>query len=130
VRIKGLDGRVYQRVVVAGTRDLDTNLNLIAGVSGYPTVILTVNGRELDVPDAVDVVVVDGRNHRPDLRRSMEALTARGIVSLLVEGGARLIEAFIANEVLDRFHLISTDVVVGRGGIPATMLGGIDGRLR
>lgn len=130
VRIKGLDGRVYQRIVAAGTRDLDTNLNLIAGVSGYPTAILAVSGREFDVPDSVDVIVVDGRNNRPDLRKAMEAFTSRGIVNLLVEGGARLVEAFIAAELLDRFHLVTTDHVVGRGGIPATMLGGLDGRLR
>lgn len=130
VRIKGLDGRVYQRVVAVGTRELDTNLNLVAGVSGYPTAILAVAGREFDVPDAVDVIVVDGRNNRPDLRKSMEALTSRGIVNLLVEGGARLIEAFIAAELLDRFHLVTTEQLVGRGGIQATMLGGLDGRLR
>lgn len=130
VRIKGLDGRVYQRIVVAGTRDLDTDLNLIAGVSGYPTAILAVSGREFDVPDAVDVISVDGRNNRPDLRKAMVALTARGIAKLLVEGGARLVEAFIAAELLDRFHLVTTDTVIGRGGIPATLLGGLDGRLR
>ncbi len=130
VRIKGLDGRVYQRVVVVGTRELNTDLNLVAGVSGYPTAILAASGREFEVPDVVDVIVVDGRNNRPDLRKSMEALTSRGIVNLLVEGGARLIEAFIAAELLDRFHLVTTDQVVGRGGIPATMLGGLDGRLR
>jgi diaminohydroxyphosphoribosylaminopyrimidine deaminase/5-amino-6-(5-phosphoribosylamino)uracil reductase len=130
VRIKGLDGRVYQRIVIAGTRELDTGLNLIAGVSGYPTVIVAVSGRKFDVPEAVDVVIVDGRNNRPDLRKAMTALTGRGIVNLLVEGGARLVEAFIAAELLDRFHLVTTDTVVGRGGIPATMLGGLDGRLR
>lgn len=130
VRIKGLDGRVYQRIVAAGTRDLDTNLNLIAGVSGYPTAILAASGREFDVPDAVDIISVDGRNNRPDLRKGVLALTARGIVNLLVEGGARLVEAFIAAELLDRFHLVTTDAVVGRGGIPATLLGGLDGRLR
>jgi diaminohydroxyphosphoribosylaminopyrimidine deaminase/5-amino-6-(5-phosphoribosylamino)uracil reductase len=130
VRIKGLDGRVYQRIVAAGTRDLDTDLNLIAGVSGYPTAILAVSGREFDVPEAVDVIAVDGRNNRPDLRKAMVALTGRGIVNLLVEGGARLVEAFIASELVDRFHLVTTGNVVGRGGVPATLLGGLDGRLR
>lgn len=130
VRLKGLDSRIYQRIVVVGTRELDTGLNLVAGVSGYPTAILAVSGREFDVPEAVDVVVVDGRNNRPDLRKAMVALTARGIVNLLVEGGARLVEAFIASELVDRFHLVTTDQVIGRGGIPATLLGGLDGRLR
>jgi len=130
VRLKGLDSRIYQRIVVAGTRELDTGLNLIAGVSGYPTAILAVAGRQFDVPESVGVITVDGRNERPDLRKAMVPFTGRGIVTLLVEGGARLVEAFIAAELVDRFHLITTDTVVGRGGIPATMLGGLDGRLR
>ncbi|WP_395815607.1 bifunctional diaminohydroxyphosphoribosylaminopyrimidine deaminase/5-amino-6-(5-phosphoribosylamino)uracil reductase RibD [Devosia sp.] len=130
VRIKGLDTRIYQRFVVVGARGVDTELNLIAGVSGHPTAIISVSEREFDVPDAVDIIVTDGRNGRPDLSRAMAAITARGVVNLLVEGGSKLIEGVIAAELMDRFHLIQTDSVTGRGGIPATMLGGIDGRLR
>lgn len=130
VRIKGLDNRIYQRFVIVGARGLDTELNLVAGVSGHPTAIISVSDREFDVPDAVGIIVADGRNNRPDLRMVMQAITARNVVTLLVEGGARLVESFLAAELMDRFHLITTDDVIGRGGIPATMLGGLDGRLR
>lgn len=130
VRLKGLDSRIYQRFVVVGTEELDTSLNLIAGVSGYPTAVISVFGRDYDIPDAIDQIIVDGRGGRPDLRRAMVALTSRGIVNLLVEGGARLVEGFLAAELIDRFHLITTETTLGRGGIPATMLGGLDGRLR
>src|SRR5690606_38404128 len=34
VRIKGLDGRVCQRIVAVGRRELDTGLNFVAGVCG------------------------------------------------------------------------------------------------
>ncbi len=130
VRLKGLDSRIYQRFVVVGSEPLDTGLNLIAGVSGYPTAVISVAGRDYDIPGAIDQIVVDGRAGRPNLRRAMVALTSRGIVTLLVEGGARLIEGFLAAELIDRFHLITTEATIGKGGIPATMLGGLDGRLR
>lgn len=129
VRLKGMDARVYQRFVLVGAGKLDPSINLVAGVSGYPTAVIAVPGRDFDIPDAVDLIVADGRQGRPDLRRLMSAITARGVVTLLVEGGARLLEGFLAAELVDRFHLIETPVLMGRGGIPATLLGGIEGRL-
>jgi diaminohydroxyphosphoribosylaminopyrimidine deaminase/5-amino-6-(5-phosphoribosylamino)uracil reductase len=130
VSLKGLESRSHLRIVASGTRPLNTGLNLIAGVSGYPTAILAISGHEFDVPDAVEIVHVDGRNGRPDLRKALVALAQEGITSLLVEGGARLTEAFIAGELIDRFHLVTTDQTIGRKGVPATILGGLDGRLR
>lgn len=130
VRLKGMEARIYQRFVLIGAGGLDPAINLVAGVSGYPTAIVAVPGREFDVPDAVDLIVADGRQGRPDLRRLMSAITARGLVTLLVEGGARLLEGFLAAELIDRFHLIETPSTLGRGAIPATLLGSIDGRLR
>jgi diaminohydroxyphosphoribosylaminopyrimidine deaminase/5-amino-6-(5-phosphoribosylamino)uracil reductase len=130
VNLKGLEARSHLRIVASGTRPLNTELNLIAGVSGYPTAILAVTDRSFETPEAVDVIHVDGRNGRPDLRKALLALAGRGISNLLVEGGARLVEAFIANELADRFHLVTTGETIGKRGIPATMLGGLDGRLR
>lgn len=130
VRLKGMEARIYQRFVLVGAGTLDPSINLVAGVSGYPTAVVAVPGRQFDIPEAVDLIVADGRQGRPDLRRLMSAITARGVVTLLVEGGARLHESFLAAELVDRFHLIETPETLGRGSIPATLLGGIDGRLR
>jgi diaminohydroxyphosphoribosylaminopyrimidine deaminase/5-amino-6-(5-phosphoribosylamino)uracil reductase len=60
----------------------------------------------------------------------MSVLSERGISSLLVEGGAKLTEAMLSAELIDRVHLIETQAEVGRGGLPATPFGGIHGRLR
>lgn len=130
VRLKGLEQRSHTRVILAGTGPVESSLNLIAGVSGYPTVIIAETGRTFDVPPAVQVIEVEGRNGRPILRKALAALSERGIGRLMVEGGAKLTEALLAGELVDRFHLLAGTTTVGRRGVPATILGSIDGRLR
>ena len=49
---------------------------------------------------------------------------------MLVETGARLTESLLAAEVVDKVLLLQCPVEIGREGVPATTLGGIDGRLR
>lgn len=130
VRLKGLEHRSHIRVILAGARPFDTSLNLIDGVSGYPTVIVAETGRHFDVPQQVQVLEVEGKNGRPNLRKALAALSERGIGRLMVEGGAKLTEALIAGELIDRFHLLTGTTTIGRKGVPATLLGGLDGRLR
>lgn len=130
VRLEGLQKRAHARVVLAGSRPLDPELNLFRGVSGHPTVIIAENGLVQATPPQVHVIHVEGRNGRPDLRRALAALRARGVGRLLVEGGAALTEALLAAELVDRFHMLSVPEEIGRRGVAATPLGGIDGRLR
>lgn len=130
VGLKGLERRSHIRVILAGRRPIDPGLNLFVGVSGYPTVIVAETGRVFDIPPQVKVIEVEGRNGRPDLRKALVALSGLGIGRLLVEGGALLTEALIVHELVDRFHLITGTTDIGREGVAATILGGIDGRLR
>lgn len=130
LRIKGLGDGSYMRIVVAGTEDLDSRLNLIAWVSGYPTAIVAESGRNLTLPPTVQVIPVPARRGRLDLRHCLRELAGRGVGKVFVEGGARLSESFLSGELVDRFHLIESSLEIGRGGVPATALGDLDGRLR
>ena len=47
----------------------------------------------------------------------------KGISTLLVEGGARTTEAILAADLVDRFHLLSSEIIVGDSGISATRCG-------
>lgn len=130
VGLEGLQRRAHARVVLAGSRRLDVKLNLFLGVSGHPTVMIAESGQAAPVPSQVQVIRVAGKNGRPDLRKALAALNERGVGRLLVEGGATLTEALLAAELVDRFYLVCGDVEIGRRGVPATPLGGMDGRLR
>lgn len=52
------------------------------------------------------------------LDEALRALAARGIHSLLVEGGAELHRAFWVQGLVDRLHLIATPHRLGPGGVP------------
>jgi diaminohydroxyphosphoribosylaminopyrimidine deaminase/5-amino-6-(5-phosphoribosylamino)uracil reductase len=130
VRLEGLEHRTHMRIILAGATSLDTSLNLIDGVSGYPTVIIAEQGNTFDIPPEVQVIEVEGKNGRPNLRKAMVALSDRGVGRLLVEGGAKLTESLIAAELVDRFHLLRGETIIGRNGVPATTLGSMEGRLR
>ncbi len=45
----------------------------------------------------------------------VEALFARGLKRLLVEGGARTLSAFIEARLLDRLHLLVAPIIIGSG---------------
>lgn len=126
--LRGMDGRPYARIVVVGSTPLPNSLRLVAG--NHPTWIICEPGKDFGLPPPVEFITVEGRNGRPDLRKAMAALAARNVSSLLVEGGAKLTEAMISAELVDVFQLIKTPSELGRAGLPATALGGIEGRLR
>lgn len=50
-----------------------------------------------------------------DPRAALEELARRGVRRLLVEGGARLITAFLGGRLVDRLVLVSAPIFIGRG---------------
>lgn len=129
VELKGFADRTYARVVALGKNPLRSRLSLAAQPSGHPVYVLIEEGQDVEFAPPVEVVRVPGRNGRPDLRKALAELASRGVAALLVEGGARLTEAMIAAELVDRLYLIQSTIEIGRGGLPATPLGRIEGRL-
>jgi diaminohydroxyphosphoribosylaminopyrimidine deaminase/5-amino-6-(5-phosphoribosylamino)uracil reductase len=54
-----------------------------------------------------------------DLAASLRALRARGIRSLLVEGGASIASAFLDAELVDRLVIFQAPIVLGGGALAA-----------
>jgi diaminohydroxyphosphoribosylaminopyrimidine deaminase / 5-amino-6-(5-phosphoribosylamino)uracil reductase len=129
VRLPGLEMRTPLRVVLSGAKGLDRRLNLIGGFSAHRAAIIAQSDVELDVPVSVEVIRIPGKNHRPDLMASLQALGTKGIQNLLVEAGAGLAEPFLAAGLVDRFELLTSDAVIGKDGLPATANGTIADRL-
>lgn len=53
------------------------------------------------------------------LRESLQALRARGIRSLLVEGGASIAASFLEADLVDRLILFQAPILLGEGSLPA-----------
>ncbi|MCR4269398.1 dihydrofolate reductase family protein, partial [Nitratireductor sp. ZSWI3] len=66
--------------------------------------------------DFLAVEVHEGHIALPEL---LEDLAARGIMTLMVEGGAYTAGAFLAEGVVDRLALFSGPAEIGAGGIAA-----------
>ena len=129
VHFEGLDGRADLRVILAGGREIDLKRELFAAVAGIPILVFTTPDRPLTLRPGVEVVQVEGRHGRPDLRRVLATLAGRGINRLFVEAGAKLAESFIAGEMIDRLHIIDVGRDVGRSGVPAALLGSFADRI-
>ena len=67
VHLDGLEGRTTLRVLLAGTRDLDPKIELLAAVSGIPLLVVTVAERPLTLRRGIEVVTVEGRRGRPEV---------------------------------------------------------------
>lgn len=66
-----------------------------------------------------DVVAVPVQGKGLDLAVLMEVLEARGVSSVLCEGGGVLAASLLREELVDRLYLFVAPVVVGEGGVPA-----------
>ena len=120
VRLAGLEDRKPLRVVLAGREALPA-LILFATASDQPTVIVCENGMVESFSQVGEVIGVAGVNGRPSLAESLAALAGRGIGRLLVEGGAGLNDALLDAGLIDRFHLLEGEAVVGAGGVAASV---------
>ncbi|MEO8757234.1 MAG: bifunctional diaminohydroxyphosphoribosylaminopyrimidine deaminase/5-amino-6-(5-phosphoribosylamino)uracil reductase RibD [Devosia sp.] len=129
VHLDGLGGLGALRIILAGAREIDLKRELFAAVSGVPIVVFTTAERPLSLRPGIEIVVVEGRHGRPDLRQVLTNLADRGINRLFVEAGAKLAESFIAGEAIDRMHIIDAPAEIGRSGVPAAVLGRFDDRI-
>jgi diaminohydroxyphosphoribosylaminopyrimidine deaminase/5-amino-6-(5-phosphoribosylamino)uracil reductase len=129
VAIEGLEHRAPMRVVVAGLRMQDTNLTLFRNADSQPTKIIAILEKKLEPPPNVELIRVKGLRGRPDITSALDALAQRGVGRLLVETGPTLLESLLAGGLIDRFHLLRNEAVIGAPGVPAAGRGGIEARI-
>lgn len=118
-RLPGLEDRSPTRVVIDRRLETPLSSRLVAGIAkGHPLLIVGSSGADRARRDALatagaELLDLDG----PDYQILLEVLAARGLSSVIVEGGRRVATAFLAQGLVDRIMLFSSDVVVGEGGI-------------
>lgn len=126
VTLSGLERRSPLRIVLAGRRGIDRQVNLIGGFSGYRTAIIAESNAPIDAPASVETIRVAGANGRPDLAKALHALGAKGVQNLLVEPGQSLTAALLEANLIDRFALICTPAAIGSDGLSASRNGAIE----
>ncbi|UVC10730.1 bifunctional diaminohydroxyphosphoribosylaminopyrimidine deaminase/5-amino-6-(5-phosphoribosylamino)uracil reductase RibD [Rhizobium sp. TH2] len=118
-RLPGLEDRSPVRVVLDRRLATPLSSKLVAGIrEGHPLLVAgspDVDGGRRTALETAGVEVLDITG--PDYQILLEMLAGRGISSLIVEGGRRAATAFLAQELVDRIMLFSSDIVVGEDGI-------------
>jgi len=125
-RLPGLESRSPARIVL----DMDSRLPLqskLALTARQVPVMLACGARaDADRKAALSAMGVEllaaeefeGRIALPELA---EDLAARGMATLMVEGGAETVRNFLADGLVDRIALFTGEIVVGEGGIAAPL---------
>ncbi len=123
-RVRG--GRDPLRVVVDGRLRTSPRARMLRQRSPAATVVATtaaspVRRRQTLVRAGAEVLVVPGRGRHVDLEKLLHELGARGVVSVLVEGGGDLAAALLRARLVDRLAVLHAPIVLGGDGRP--MLG-------
>jgi diaminohydroxyphosphoribosylaminopyrimidine deaminase / 5-amino-6-(5-phosphoribosylamino)uracil reductase len=123
-RLSGFDGRPPVRVVVDTRLRLPPEAQLVTSAAAAPSWVLTARpanpARRAALEErGAQVVEVEASADGVDLAAAIEALAARGITRLLVEGGARLAAGLLRARLVDRLAWFHAPRLVGGDGIPA-----------
>lgn len=118
------DATRWTRVVLDGDGDVPPHAQLFT--DGAPTILFTANPSRIERAPNLEIVSVDGR---ADLERVLGELHARGIHSLLVEGGAVIHSEFIRCELWQKMTLFVAPMIVGGADAPAIFTGEAVSRL-
>jgi diaminohydroxyphosphoribosylaminopyrimidine deaminase/5-amino-6-(5-phosphoribosylamino)uracil reductase len=124
VRLPGLANRSPTRIVLDRTARLPVTSKLVQTAKEVPLLVATcadanaVRRAELERAGAgfLATETFDGRVALPEL---LEDLAAKGMSSVLVEGGAATAKHFLDEDLVDRIVLFRGAVIIGEGGLAA-----------
>ena len=132
-RLPGMDDQSPVRVVIDGSERLPAGHALIADAGEHPTWIASTetlggDGRHADWRETgVEVIEVAAEaDDRPALAAALEALAARGLTRVLVEGGGRLAASLLHAGLVDRIEWFRAPGAIGGDGVPALAALGVE----
>jgi diaminohydroxyphosphoribosylaminopyrimidine deaminase/5-amino-6-(5-phosphoribosylamino)uracil reductase len=123
-RLPGLARHSPVRVVLDGNLRLPVLSRLVQSADETPVWVFAgstapVAGESALRAAGVEVLRVARADERLDLPQVLQALAARGITRLMVEGGSTTAAAFVAADLVDEAVLFRGPPIIGPGGIDA-----------
>jgi diaminohydroxyphosphoribosylaminopyrimidine deaminase/5-amino-6-(5-phosphoribosylamino)uracil reductase len=131
-RLPGFTGRPRIRVVIDGRLRLPLTARLVRTAREVPTWLMTrANAdklrREAYMDAGIEVISVSaGPDGAIDPADAAHQLGARGLTSILLEGGGKLVGAFLRAGLVDRVAWFRAPRIIGGDGIAAIAPFGID----
>lgn len=127
--VREVKGVSPARVVIDPSGRLDARGKWLAE-DGVRRILVT--GASEPACAAAEIIRLERREGLIPPAAIVEALFARGLTRLLVEGGARTLAAFIEAGLLDRLHLLVAPMIIGSGrnGLELSPIGTLASALR
>ena len=124
-RLPGLADRSPVRIIMIGAETPLPSGRLVATLGKAPLWLLVTAARRPDTRElqaaGADVVELAADScGRPSLEPALRALGARGLTSVLVEGGQAIVTALLRNRLVDALVWYGADAIVGSDGLAAT----------
>ncbi len=116
--------RPHARVVLDSHLRLPLSSRLVKSARCHPVIVVGAepfpeHRRRALEDKGVAVIIVDGRSGRVSIAAALKALFARGIRSLLVEGGSEVLGSFVRDRLFDEMVIFRAPLILGgRGSRP------------
>jgi riboflavin-specific deaminase-like protein len=110
--VRDVEGPCPVRVVIDPAGRMPRDAGLLSG-KGPPPLVIRDRAKCRDAADTI--IHLDAIDGRLSPRSILGALAARGLHTVLVEGGANTIGAFLNSGQIDRLHVAISPIVIGSG---------------
>ncbi|KQT52966.1 MULTISPECIES: bifunctional diaminohydroxyphosphoribosylaminopyrimidine deaminase/5-amino-6-(5-phosphoribosylamino)uracil reductase RibD [unclassified Aureimonas] len=121
-RLPGLEARSPLRIVLDARLEAPLTAGVVATARHVPTAFAVIGdrpgaGRFREAGCEIIACETDPGSGRIALPELLEDLAARGIATVLVEGGATVARQFLAEDLVDRLILVEGEGEIGAGGL-------------
>jgi diaminohydroxyphosphoribosylaminopyrimidine deaminase / 5-amino-6-(5-phosphoribosylamino)uracil reductase len=125
-RLPGLERRSPIRIVLDSKLKLPTNSKLCLSANQVPVWLAALGGADDNKRRALQVagcriLSCEDHNGKIAMPELLDDLGAEGIASVLLEGGSNAAAALLEDGLIDRVILVTSDVVIGQGGIASPL---------
>lgn len=117
LNVRRVPGRNPARVVIDPKGRMPVSARCLDGGDGCRRLVIRAEGVKAPaLPEGVEIITLPpDANGKLDPRATVAALFARGIKTMLVEGGAWTVSEFINAGAIDRLHVLVAPVILGSG---------------
>ena len=113
LNVRHVAGHNPARVVIDPNGRLPASARCLAGDDGCRRIVVRAVAAPL--PKGVEEVRLQSDNGRLSPAAIVDGLYQLGLRSMLIEGGAHTVSAFLATGALDRLHVLVAPVILGSG---------------
>ena len=117
LNVRRVPGRNPARVVIDPKGRMPSTARCLEGTDGCRRLVIRAEGVTAPaLPAGVEIISVPSdANGRLDPKATIAALHARGLRTMLIEGGAWTVSEFINAGAVDRLHVLVAPVILGSG---------------